>query len=462
MRYFFRVSVIFILLYCTVLSCSNNANKLEVKRIQVDAPYGSFEIEVPDFAHCPRYSIVEFGAEMGDKEKTSQAIARAITKANDVGGGVVVIPEGTWMTKAIHFKSRVNLYLSEGAVLLFSGEPEDYLPPVYTTWEGMECYNYSPLIYAFDCENIAITGPGKVEAVMDLWQTWFARPAPHLAALKKLYDWAATYEPVEHRQMVGDEAHLRPHFLQFNRCDNVLLEDFSIKNSPFWVIHPYLCKNVVIRGLDVYAHGHNNDGVDPDMTQNMLIENCHFDQGDDAIAVKSGRNQDAWKLNTPCKNIVIKDCLVENGHQLLAIGSELSGGVENVFITNCRVAEGAKMFNVVFIKTNERRGGYVKNIYASHITAGDVSDGVLGIETDVLYQWRDLVQTYEVRLTPISHVYLDDITAGQVTYTARVLGQANQPVKNVHLQQVTVRGLKGEKAFILENMDNFTVDGLAQ
>jgi polygalacturonase len=220
--------------------------------------------------------------------------------------------------------------------------------------------------------------------------------------------------------MVNDSSHLRPQFIQFNRCKNVLLEDVTITNSPFWVIHPYMSKDVVIRGVKVSAHGHNNDGVDPEMSQNMLIENCIFDQGDDAIAVKSGRNQDAWRLDTPSKNIVIRNCTIKKGHQLMAIGSELSGGIENVFMDNCTVEEKAWLFHLLFIKTNERRGGYVKNIYMSNIESSILRNGALGIETDVLYQWRDLVPTYEVKLTPISNIYMTNVKAKEAKFLSRI------------------------------------------
>lgn len=250
----------------------------------------------------------------------------------------------------------------------------------------MECYNYSPLIYAYQCKNVAITGEGELKAKMDVWREWFDRPKAHMESLKRLYNLAASGVPWEKRQMVNDTSNLWPQFIQFNRCENVLLEGVSITNSPFLVIHPYMSKDMVIRNVKVYAHGHNNDGVDPEMSRNMLIEDCVFDQGDDAIAVKSGRNQDAWRLNTPTKNLVIRNCRVKNGHQLLAIGSELSGGVENVFMDNCRVVDGAELRHLLFIKANERRGGFVNNIYMSNIQAGKIEKGILGIETDVLYQ----------------------------------------------------------------------------
>ena len=328
------------------------------------------------------------------------------------------------------------MHLNEGATLLFSENPDDYLPAVQTSWEGLECYNYSPLIYAFQCRNIAITGKGELKAKMDIWEKWFARPEGHMNNLKRLYYMAAYDSLIETRQMVNDSAHFRPQFIQFNRCENILIEGISVRNSPFWTIHPFLSKDVVIRNVQIRARGHNNDGIDPEMSQNVLIQNCTFDQGDDAIAVKSGRNRDAWRLNTPSKNIIIKNCTVYNGHQLLAIGSELSGGIENIFVDSCRVVDGVKMFHLVYIKTNERRGGYVNGIYVQNVTSGAVDKGILGIETDVLYQWKDLVQTTERRLTPISNIYLNNINATKVNFISKILGQEEMPVRNVSLQNV--------------------------
>ncbi|MFC0877739.1 glycoside hydrolase family 28 protein [Saccharicrinis sp. FJH2] len=448
-----RLLYVLIVLGTVVVSC-NKSIPPELITVKVDAPFEMPEIAIPDFSNCKTFNIINYGAVKDDKVKTSAAMAAAIGQANSAGGGIVVIPEGEWQTGKIHFKSNVNLHLDKGAVLLFSDNPEDYLPAVHTTWEGLECYNYSPLIYAYECKNIAISGEGKVKARMDLWETWFSRPPAHMNSLKRLYNLAAKDVPVQERQMVNDTAHLRPHFIQFNRCENVLLEGISVINSPFWTIHPYMSKNVVIRNINVYAHGHNNDGVDPEMTQNMLIENCVFDQGDDAIAVKSGRNQDAWRLNTPTKNLVIRNCYVKNGHQLLAIGSELSGGIENVYMDSCQVADGASMFHLVFIKTNERRGGYVKNIHVSNIVADKMREGILGIETDVLYQWRDLVPTYERRLTPISNIYLENIQAKDVKFISRILGQKELPVKNVILKKVSAENVE-DKPVINENVIDF-------
>lgn len=414
-------------------------------------------ITVPEFKKCPAFAITDFGAEQGDKLKTSKAIASAISAANQAGGGTVVIPAGEWLTGKVHFKSNVNLHLSNGAVLLFDDDPNDYLPAVQTSWEGMECMNYSPLIYAWKCKNIAITGFGTIKAKMDLWQTWAGRPRPHMNSLKRLYDMSYLNTPVEERLMVNDTAHLRPHLIQFNRCENIRLEGFSIKNSPFWTIHTYLSKNILLRKLNVYAHGHNNDGYDPEMSQNILVENCVFDQGDDAIAVKSGRNQEGWRSETPTKNLVIRNCQVKNGHQLLAIGSELSGGIENVYLHNCKVEDGAKMFHLVFIKTNERMGGYVNNIFVKNINAGKMDFGILGIETDVLYQWKNLTPTYVRKLTPIKNVQLTNIKATNVKFISHIQGQKELPVENIYLKNVVADTIQSEKE-IHENVLNFKAE----
>lgn len=436
------------------LSCGGKTVPVHHKHVKVDAPFEMPEIAFPDFTGCQEFVITDFGAVQDSQQLISKAIVDAIYAANLAGGGTVVIPKGEWLTGKIHFKSNVNLHLEKGAVLLFNDNPEDYLPAVHTSWEGMECFNYSPLVYAYECENVAITGEGELRAKMDLWKTWFSRPRAHMNSIKHLYEMASTGVPVEERLMVNDTANLRPHFIQFNRCQNVLMEGVSVTNSPFWTIHPYMCTDVVLRDLNVYAHGHNNDGVDPEMTQNMLIEDCVFDQGDDAIAVKSGRNQDAWRLNTPTKNLVIRNCTIKRGHQLLAIGSELSGGVENVFMDSCILTEKAWPFHIVFIKTNERRGGYVKNIHVKNITANVIRKGLLGIETDVLYQWRDLVPTYERKLTPISDVYLENIHASEGEFISRILGNEELPVRNIRLKDVSVDSISGQE-IINENVLNF-------
>lgn len=459
------------MMFCTLAATAMRARAARPSAVghfllQPAAPFVVPPIRVPDFSAAPRFTITDFGATPGNTQKTSAAIAQAIAAAHAAGAGVVVVPPGVWQSGAIHLKSGVNLHVERGATLEFSPDPAEYLPPVSSSWEGIECYNYSPLIYAFGCRDVALSGGGTLLARLDVWATWFARPKPHMDALIALYQMARKGVPVKNRVMTNGAAHLRPQFIQFNRCRNVLIEDLHIENSPFWTVHPFLCRDVVIRNLHIHAHGHNNDGVDPEMSQNVLIEGCSFDQGDDAVSVKSGRDMDAWRIGVPAKNIILRNCTVLNGHQLMAIGSELSGGIENVFVTDCKVIQPEaphtpgertvmSLGSLLYVKTNERRGGFVRNIWLENVSAEIIGGGILAVETDVLYQWKTLLPTYVRRLTPINGLHVKNVKVGQADYICRIKAEKQAPVRDVSLENIQVRVLK-HAPYTFENVVGVT------
>ena len=349
------------------------------ERVPVEAPFPMDSVTLCSFPEKD-FVITRYGAVEGGEKINTRAIAKAIEACNRAGGGRVVVPEGEWLTGPIHLKSNVNLHLQEGAVLRFSDNPADYLPAVMTSWEGLECYNYSPLVYAFGCENVAITGSGTLAPKMDTWRVWFKRPQAHLHALAQLYSMGSTDVPVEQRQMAQGENNLRPHLIHFNRCNHVLLDGFKIRQSPFWTIHLYLCNSGVVRNLDVQAHGHNNDGIDFEMSRNFLVEHCTFDQGDDAVVIKS---------------------------------------------------------RLFFLKTNHRRGGFIENIYLENIEAGDMLRA-FEIDTDVLYQWKDLVPTYERKLTRIRGIYMKNVHCKSADAIYELKGEAEEPIRDVFIEQVKV------------------------
>lgn len=432
----------------------------QYKYVKVSAPFPMKPIK--EFIYPSKdFSIVDYGAVEGAKVDVTDAIEKAIVACNRAGGGRIIVPEGEWLTGPIHLRDNVNLYLAENAILRFIDTPSRYLPAVMTSWEGMECYNYSPLIYAVECENVAITGSGMLSPKMDHWKKWFARPQPHLDALRKLYRMASKDIPVEKRQMAVGENHLRPHLIHFNRCKNVLLDGFMIRESPFWTIHLYMCEGGIVRNLDVKAHGHNNDGIDLEMSRNFLVENCTFDQGDDAVVIKAGRNRDAWRLNTPTENVVIRNCNILEGHTLLGIGSEISGGIRNVYMHDCEVPKSVR--RLFFVKTNHRRGAFVENIHMENIKTGHVQR-VLEIDTDVLYQWRDLVPTYEERITRIDGIYLKNVTCDSADAIYELKGDARLPIKNVVIRDVHVNKVKEfvKKSCNVKKIkeDNVTYDSL--
>ena len=429
------------LITCTcfyLLAASFTSKNGNYEVLKVTAPFPMQPIKV--FIYPDKdFIITDFGAVNGGRVDNTKAITSAIEACNQSGGGRVVVPAGTWLTGPIHFKSNVNLYLEENAVLNFTDNPSDYLPAVMTSWEGLECYNYSPLLYAFECENVAITGKGTLQPKMDTWKVWFKRPQPHLEALKELYTKASTDVPVIERQMAVGENHLRPHLIHFNRCKNVLLDGFKICESPFWTIHLYMCDGGLVRNLDVKAHGHNNDGIDFEMSRNFLVEDCSFDQADDAVVIKAGRNQDAWRLNTPCENIVIRNCQILKGHTLLGIGSEISGGIRNIYMHDCTAPNS--VMRLFFVKTNHRRGGFIENVYMKNVKAG-TAQRVLEIDTEVLYQWKDLVPTYEERITRIDGIYMDKVTCESADAIYELKGNSKLPAKNVMIRDVKVGEVK--------------------
>jgi polygalacturonase len=287
------------------------------------------------------FPITSFGAVGDGRTDSTDAIRKAIEAGSAAGGGRVVVPQGVLLTRAIHLKSNINLHLNAGAVLKFTSDPSRYLPVVYTRFEGTECLNYSPLIYAFEQQNIAITGQGILDgsASVENWWGWTRRGAttpPAAASIRKLLDFNDRGVPVEQR-VFGEGEHLRPSFIQPYRCRNVLIEGVTINNSPMWEIHQVLCTNVTVRGVTIVSHGPNNDGCDPESCRDVLIENCVFDTGDDCIAIKSGRNDDGRRVAMPSENIIVRNCTMKDGHGGVVMGSEVSGGIRNVFVENCRM-----------------------------------------------------------------------------------------------------------------------------
>lgn len=387
------------------------------------------------------YGALPLGASTDEAciKANTEAFARAMEACAEAGGGRVVVPAGEWPSGPIHLRSNCELRLEEGATVKFSPNPEDYLPAVEVSWEGLECMNYSPMVYAYQCENVAITGSGTLTPDMTTWREWFARPKAHLEALKQIYEWGYLGTPVAERMIATGESHLRPHMIHLNQCRNVRLEGFKVRNSPFWTIHLYRCDGGVVRGLDVYAHGHNNDGIDIEMTRNLLVEDCVFDQGDDGVVIKSGRNHDAWRIGQPTENIVVRHCRVRNAHGLLVVGSEISGGVRNVYMHDCRMDDKVK--TLFYIKTNRRRGAFVENIYMERVSANRM-ERAFAIDTDVLYQWKDLVPTYKDTVTAIRNIFMRDVHCNVADGIYEINGDSDLPVENVTIERLSVDTVK--------------------
>ena len=343
-------------------------------------------IKAPQFpAHD--FKITDYGAAADGASECTEAIKKAIEACNAAGGGRVVAPPGVFLTGPIHLKSNVNLYISEGATLKFLTDPSKYMPVVFTRFEGTECMNFSPLIYAFEQKNIAVTGSGILDgsASSENWWGWVRRGPDNPGArvsITRLLDFNERGVPVEQR-VFGLGHYLRPNFIQPYRCQNVLIEGVTINNSPMWELHPVLCTNVTVQGVKIATHGPNNDGCDPESCRDVLIENCVFDTGDDCIAIKSGRNNDGRRVAVPSENLIIRGCTMKDGHGGVVVGSEISGNCSNVFIENCRM-DSPNLDRGLRFKSNALRGGIIENIFMRNVEIGRVAEAVLTV--DFLYE----------------------------------------------------------------------------
>ena len=401
------------------------------------------------------FRITDYGAKPGGSN-AAVAFSDAFASAERAGGGRVVVPKGEWVAGAIRFRSNCALHFEDGAKLIFTDDPADY-PEVFTTWEGIECYNHSPLIYAFGCTNVAITGTGLIEPRMKRWsEEWAGYDAKQMAATRELYLWGATNAPMNVRRLMAlDGARARPHLIQFNRCANSLLDGFRVNGSPFWLIHLYHSENCIVRNLSTYARGLNNDGLDIDMTRNVLVENCRFDQGDDGIVLKAGRNADAWRLGRPTENIVVRNCDLASSHSLLGIGSELSGGIRNVWVTDCKIETA---FNLLKIKTGRRRGGFVRDVWVENCTADDVGS-VFSLTTVYAAQYAKFPD-FEIRYTDISGIRLKNISCNRARLGVDLKGEVNHPARGIEIANVRI-GEVTEGLSRVENCEEVRIDGLA-
>ena len=381
------------------------------------------EPQFPDYT----VNVRELGAYGDGTHNDLPALQAAVDKCSGAGGGTVLVPTGTyWLEGPLHLKSHVNLQLEEDSILRFSADLDDFLPVVYTRWEGTRLFNYSPFIYANGVENVAITGAGTIDGNSeDKFEGWFEKQRPDQDRLRTMGDRAT---PVEAR-IFGEGHCLRPSFIQFIDCSRIKIEGVKIVNSPFWIIHPVFSKHITIHDVHIESMVLQNDGVDIDSSCYVLIENCTFRTGDDAVAIKSGRDREGRELARPSENIVIRNNTCLEVHNGFAIGSEMSGSVRNVFIENCTVESGR---NLIFFKSNLDRGGVVENVHVRNISVGHASHNLIRFQTDY-HGFRGGKHPPTFRNFRIENVTCKEAEAG-----IRVEGHVDSPITDVLIRNVTV------------------------
>lgn len=424
-------------------------------------------IQLPKIAER-QFLITSFGAKTtATAAQNQKAINRVISLVSKKGGGKVIIPKGTWNTGAIELKSHVNLVLEEGATLHFAFEPKLY-PLVRTSWEGLACWNYSPCIYAYKATDIAITGKGTIDGGGNndtFWQ-WNGSPrfgykegvtkeSQKLGSRSKLLKMAEDGVPFDERKF-GMGYGLRPQLVNMVHCERILIKDVKMINSPFWVIHPLLSKNITVDGVYVWNEGPNGDGCDPEACENVLIQNCVFHTGDDCIAIKSGRNNDGRLWNQPSKNIIIRNCKMEDGHGGVVIGSEISGGCENVYAENC-VMDSPHLERILRIKTNNCRGGQVQNINMRNVVVGQCKEAVVKINLD--YERKEIC--YRGFEPIVNNVNVENVTCQKSDYGVQIIGRDSlENVYDINIKNCKFDGVVKEPVKITGKTRNVKFDNL--
>jgi polygalacturonase len=384
------------------------------------------------------FDITAYGAKPDNSTDCTPAFRDAIAACNAAGGGTVLVPgTGKFRTGKIHLLSNVNLHVNAGGTIRFRSDTGSYLPTVLTRWEGIECYNYSPFIYANGQTNVAITGPGTIDgnAPAGEWSSWGSGGSDR----DLLRQMGRDNVPVAQRQF-GAGHTLRPNLIGIYNCRNVLIDGVTCLNPAMWTIHPVYSTNVTVRNVTVHTTNSQGDGCDPDSCTDVHITGCRFDTNDDCIPVKSGRDADGRRVAVPCQNIVIENCDFSGRWGGVTIGSEMSGGVRNVFAQDCRVNPAAfpghyPVKYALYVKTSANRGGFVDGVHLRRITGS-------GLERNAVY----LTLNYETggSFPPdVRNFSVDAMTITGAQSALNLDGVSSNHIKHVAISNSTFTQMAG-------------------
>lgn len=427
-----------------------------------------FEMPVIDRPNFPdrTVSLTDFGAVADGKTLNTDAFAKAIDALSSKGGGTLNVPSGIWLTGPIQFKSNINLHLDGGALILFSPDPDLY-PVIYTVYEGFESYRTMSPIYGENLENIAITGEGVIDGNGAAWRQvkrdkmtagQWKRLVASGGIVKNDNTWYPSQDyldgeqflksPGNHKELTKEQAakvkrYLRPVMLKFVKCKNVLLQGVLFQNSPAWNLHPLMCENLIVD--DVYIknpeYAQNGDGLDVESCKNVIIYRSTLDVGDDAICIKSGKDEDGRKRGIPTENVIVKDCRVFQGHGGFVVGSEMSGGVNNVSVTDCQFI-GTDVG--LRFKSTRGRGGVVENIFIDNINMINISNEALLFD---LYYW---VKNAPKTIPPVDettpqfrNITINGVTSFNSGMSVKFNGLPEMHIENVKLSNSIFTATKG-------------------
>jgi len=396
-------------------------------------------VRQPRIPHRSR-SVTDFGAVGDGKTDCTKAFKNGIAALARRGGGRLVVPAGTYLTGAIHLESRIDLHVEKGATILFTTDPNAYLPVVLTRFGGEECMSFSPFIYAYEKHDIAITGEGVIDGQASNtawwpyagkasfgWKKGMPTSDADSAALDAMVESGV---PVKDR-VFGAGHYMRPILIQPYRCDRVLISGVTTHRTPNWQLNPVLCTDVTVKNVTTSSHGPNNDGCDPESCNRVLISGCTFDTGDDCIAIKAGKNADGRRINVPCQNVVIEQCEFFDGHGAITIGSEMTGGVRHVYARDNR-CDSKDLGEVVRLKTNSMRGGFITDVHVRDLTVESVNDALLIVD---FFYGEGAGHGFN---PTVKNITLDNVRVGKATYPLYSVGYADDHISDITFTNVLV------------------------
>lgn len=421
---------------------------------------------LPLLGQAKVWDVKALGADATGKVKATAIINKAVEDASKEGGGTIYFPAGEYLTASIELKSNITIDIESGAVIRFTDDFEDYLPMVQVRWEGVTMHSFRPLFYAHDASNLTIRGRGTIDGQGQKWWAEHSRIVRDIRAnngknssltpMQQAWD-AANPDgvPVEPYYAASIERKFfRPPFIQFFQCSDIHIEGIRIVNSPFWTINPELCDNLTVRGVTIdNPLSPNTDGINPSSCSNVHISDCHISVGDDCITIKSGRDADGRNWGKPCENITITNCTMLAGHGGVVIGSEMSGGVRKVAISNC-VFYGTDAG--IRLKASRGRGGIVEEIRVDNIIMNDIQRNAFIFD---LYYDRSLPQEPVSERTPIfRNIHIANVTGSNIRKVGYIAGLEEMSVSEISFSNINLVAQEGFTASRGENIQFHNVD----
>lgn len=418
--------------------------------------------------HAKIYDIKSLGADTSGKVACTDLIKQSIKNASAEGGGTIYFPAGTYLTAAIHLESNITLDIESGAVLKFSTTFEDYLPFVKVRWEGVFMNSLSPLIYADKAENITIKGRGVIDGQGHTWWKESRRLIDEIrkdgktSATNKLQQmWLDANKGIKvspYYESTLERKFFRPPFIQFHESKNILIEGITIINSPFWTINPIGCDDLLIHGVTINnpssnPKGHNTDGINPESCRNVRISDCFLSVGDDCITIKSGRDEDGRNYGRPCENITITNCIMLAGHGGVVIGSEMSGGVKKVTISNC-VFNGTDAG--IRLKSSRGRGGIVEEIRVDNIVMNNIQRNAFIF--DLFYDKDSKEEPVSERTPVFRNIHISNVTGSDVKKIGYITGINEMPISEISFSNINMVAENGFTAKTAKNITFHNID----